>query len=49
MIKKFYLSILTLTALLCFGTANAWGDEITVADGTGSSQFYPVYGSWAKR
>lgn len=27
MIKKFYLSILTLTALLCFGAGNAWGAQ----------------------
>lgn len=48
MIKKFYLSILTLTALLCFGAANAWGDEtLTLYESsTSSSSHVPVYGSY---
>ena len=47
MLKKINSFLILLTALLCFGTGNVWADEITVANGTGSSQFYPVYGSWA--
>ncbi len=45
--KKRFTFILTLTALLCLGTGKALGETLTVAAGTGSSQFYPVYGSWA--
>ena len=33
--------------MLCFGAPNAWGDELTIANGTSTSQYYPVYGSWA--
>ena len=51
MIKKNYLfTLLTLTALLCLGTPNAWGEELTVADGTApgttatTNRYAPVYG-----
>lgn len=47
MLKKFYLIIPLLTALLCFGAGNAWGDEITVADGTTTNQYVPFYGYYA--
>lgn len=47
MLKKINSFLILLTALLCFGAPNAWGDELTIANGTSTSQYYPVYGSWA--
>ena len=47
MIKKSYLSILTLTALLWLGAGNAWGDELTVADGTATNAGVPICGNYA--
>lgn len=44
MIKKLYLSLTLLTALLCFGSGTAWGDELTVASGTDTKEEVPVYG-----
>ena len=34
----------TLTAFLCLGTGNVWGDELTVANGSGTSYYAPIYG-----
>jgi len=47
MIKKSYLFLTLLTAFLWLGSGTMRADELTVADGTSTSQFYPVYGSWA--
>lgn len=47
MIKKNYLfTLLTLPALLCLGTPNAWGDSYTktCSNGDDLSQYAPVYG-----
>ena len=44
MIKKFYLFIPLLTAFLWLGTGRAWGDELTVSDGTKQNEYHPVYG-----
>ncbi len=47
MIKKFYLSILTLTALLWLGSGTMWADELTVADGTATNAGVPICGNYA--
>ena len=44
MIKKFYLSILTLIILLTCGVGNVWGDELTVHNGTSTTLYAPLYG-----
>ena len=44
MLKKINSFLILLTALLCFGAANAWGEKITVADGTTANQYHPIYG-----
>lgn len=45
MIKKNYLfTLLTLPALLCLGTPNAWGETTTVASGTVQDEHLPYYG-----
>ena len=49
MIKKFYLSILTLTALLCFGTANAWGETLHLGSNGSALVGCPVYATQADR
>ena len=47
MFKKSYLFLTLLTAFLWLGSGTMWGDELVIANGTGTSQTYPVYGSWA--
>ncbi len=43
-----YCLSLTLTALLCFPWAsNVWADELTVADGTATNEYVPVYGYYS--
>ena len=48
MIKKFYLSILTLTALLCFGTGNAWGEKEVILSENFESNSLSTNG-WTKQ
>lgn len=44
MSKKFYSLFLTLlTAFLWLGTGTAWGDELTVANGTDQNDYVPYY------
>lgn len=49
MIKKFYLSILTFTALLCFGTGNAWGETLHLGSNGSALVGCPVYATQADR
>ncbi len=44
MLKKINSFLILLTALLCFGTTNAWGEELTVADGGSTNATLPIYG-----
>ena len=46
MIKKTYLFLTLLTAFLWLGSGTMWGETLTVADGTGNSQYYPLYGAY---
>lgn len=44
MLKKINSFLILLTALLCFGAGNAWGEELTVADGGSTNATLPIYG-----
>ncbi len=44
--KKRFTFILTLTALLCLGAGNAWGDELTVGSGSNTTEYSPFYGNY---
>lgn len=48
MIKKFYLSILTLTALLFFGAGNAWGEKEVILSENFESNSLSTNG-WTKQ
>ena len=46
-LKKLYSFLTLLTAFLCLGTGNAWGDELTAADGSTTNEYLPIYGYYA--
>jgi hypothetical protein len=45
--RKSTLLLFTLVALFAGGVSPAWGDELTICDGAGSSTYYPVHGNYA--
>ena len=43
-LKKLYLFLTLLTAFLWLGSGTAWGEELTIADDTGTNESVPVWG-----
>ena len=43
-LKKLYLFLILLTAFLWLGSGTAWGEELTIADDTGTNESVPVWG-----
>ncbi len=42
--RKFYSFVILLTAMLCGLTNSAWGETMTVADGSVTNSYIPIYG-----
>ncbi len=49
MFKKLYLSLTLLTALLCFGTSNAWGETLHLGNNGSALYGCPVYATQADK
>lgn len=45
--RKFYTFVILLTAMLCGLTNRAWGADLTVADGSATNEYLPIYGYYA--
>ncbi len=45
--RKFYSFVICLTTVLCGLSTRAWADELTVADGSATNEYLPIYGYYA--